>query len=389
MKVLFISRRNNQAKYFKKLASTLACGSRLHIIGAPIRPSIKSWHNMLAFSPQKIVASHISRRSVRLRVLSLKPFRLLYACLINLHERYRYASYISLLYSVKPDKVAVWNGLKLPSETIVAAASTLQIPVIFFENGLLPGTCSIDFTGVNDAASLPRDPAFYINYPFSKPAQPIHKLMPRKPTKSRRQEHPVKLPPKFIFVPMQVPDDTQIVRHSNWIKSMDDLYNNVMKALDESQLSDIKIVFKEHPSWPSHFDHLYNKHPKAIFANGNETPDLINKSLGLITINSTVGLEGILLNKNVIVLGNSCYKIPGLIMPANNFSELLSRLKDIENWKPDNVLRENYLRFLNDIYCIPQNWSSAGEENLNAAKQRILGHDEYSNITKPTTHPHQ
>jgi len=379
MNVLFISRKNRQAKYFHKLANKLANKSHVHIVGTPGWHSFVKIRNFLKFNPQSIVDNHLSRRSVKYPSLLNKGwFRFLFSNTINLCERYRYASYISLFLLIKPDKIAVWNGLKLPYETIVAAAKALNIPVIYFENGLLPGTCCIDTSGVNAASSISRDPTYYLNYKFTGEQKPINALKPRPPVKHRRKDQQIDLPEKFIFIPMQVPDDTQIIRHSHWINSMEMLYEQVMSALDASGLTDIKAVFKEHPSWPSHFDDLYNSHPNAIFANANSTPELIEKSIGLITINSTVGLEGVLLDKKVIMLGNNCYRIPGLVMSADNPEQLVERLKHLDHWNPAAELRNNFLRFLNEVYCIPQNWSAAGEEHITAAIDRIKGNDEFS-----------
>lgn len=338
---------------------------------------------MWCFNPQTIAVHQFERRKVKHPVLAKSALPgFAYRRWVGLYERYRFASYVSLFTLEKPDCIGLWNGLKLPNETIVAAAGAVGIKVMFFENGLLPGTCSIDPAGVNEASSLPRNPSFYRTYPFRGVPLQINDLKPREPVKSRRTEESIPLPKRFIFVPFQVPDDTQIIRHSPWIRSMEELYQVIMFAIDQCNDPELIVVFKEHPSWPGHFDHLYHSHPRALFANGNPTPELIAKSEGLITINSTVGLEGIQLNKKVIVLGNSCYRIAGLVMASDNASDLLKNLNALDNWKVDQVLRGNYLRFLNEVYSIPQNWSAAGEKNLAAATRRLLGEDEYMEIQR-------
>jgi capsular polysaccharide export protein len=362
----------------------------LHIIGTQTFHGFRNWRAMLRFNPEKIVAKHYLRRRIKhpymARSIIMGWF---YRQIVGLYERYRFASYVSLLTHVKPRHVGLWNGLKLPNETIVEAAQALGIPVIYFENGLLPGTCSIDPQGVNQAASLPRNPSFYLNYVFSESARPIKPLQPRKPIRSRKKENPISLPERYIFVPFQVPDDTQIICHSPWIKSMEMLYQVVMTALELLPDADLQVVFKEHPSWPGHFEHLYRLHPRARFANGNPTPELIANSEALITINSTVGLEGVQLKKKVIVLGKTCYRIPGLVLKADGQEELNACMSVLADWQFDYQLREQYLRYLNEVYCIPQNWSMAGEENIDAAVARITARDEFSRSIDKSTNAEQ
>ena len=55
--------------------------------------------------------------------------------------------------------------------------------------------------------------------------------------------------------------------------------------------------------------------------------DILSKSLGLITINSTAGLESLLINKNILALGmgyykdlESVYKVDGVSIKDNEIS---------------------------------------------------------------------
>jgi len=380
MKIMFVSRRNNQARYFRKLRDHLPFTTDVHIIGTPYWRAWCYWRHGLRFNPREVVRTQLRRRAKKYPRLNGVPWlAYAYGALINFKERRRYTKYVALFTDMQPEAVGLWNGKKLPTETIVLAARACGIPVHFFENGLLPGTCTIDARGVNAESSLPRDPAFYLRYAFAKDAGNIQPLMPRPPVKARRGESARALPKKFVFVPFQVPDDTQIVCHSPWIGSMEMLFDTVMQSIDQLVDDDVFVVFKEHPSWPAHFDHLYQRHPRALFANGNPTPELIAESLGLVTVNSTVGLEGIQLQKPVIVLGSACYAIPGLVQRAHDSDELTACLgRMVQDWAPDDTLRRQFLRFLNDVYCIPEKWSQAEKHHFPAAAQRLMGEDEFS-----------
>lgn len=380
MQVLFISRRNNQARYFGRLSEALPFPTAVHIIGSRSPVSWASLKHGLAYDCSGVVATQLVRRGNKYPKLARQKWlAALYSPIVSFKEKLRYARYHALLTRLHPASVALWNGKKLPTVTIVAVAQDLGVPVWYFENGLLPGTCSLDPRGVNGSSSLPREPDFYLNYDFGDaPVRPVAPLAPRLPVRQRRSAEPVDLPKRFLFVPFQVPDDTQIVCHSPWISSMEMLFDEVMRARDALADPDLKVVFKEHPSWPGHFDHLYQRHPDAVFANGNATPDLIRECEGLVTVNSTVGLEGVQLGKKVVVLGQACYRIPGLVLSADDRVELRFALARLPRWQPAERLRQAYLRFLNEVYCIPQKWSEASGEHFLSVGRRMQGQDRFS-----------
>ncbi|MDO6460452.1 hypothetical protein Q4485_07085 [Granulosicoccaceae sp. 1_MG-2023] len=380
MKILFVSRRNNQARYFRRLSAALPFASAVHILGSSVGPvppaSLRcGWR----YQTGEVVATQLRRRANKYpRLAGQRWLTALYGALVAFKEKRRYARYHALLTRLRPASLGLWNGKKLPTVTIVAVARDLGVPVWFFENGLLPATCSLDHRGVNADSSLPREAAFYLDYRFAGGVpEPIAPLNPRAPVRQRRAAPPVDLPARFLFVPFQVPDDTQIVCHSPWIGSMEALFEEVMRARDALGEPDLKVVFKEHPSWPGHFDHLYQRHPDAVFANGNATPQLIERCEALLTINSTVGLEGLQLGKKVLVLGQACYRIDGLVLSADSARQLADALKALPQWQADQALRHAYLRFLNEVYCIPQKWSEASDLHFQAVARRLAGEDAF------------
>ena len=377
MKILFISRRNNQARYFSRLSASLPFDSAVHIIGTPSGLTFQSLVCGLRYDTRSVVATQLLRRANKYpRLAGHRWLAALYAPIVSIKEKLRYARYHALFAKRRPESIGLWNGKKLPTVTIVAVAKDLGVPVWYFENGLLPGTCSLDPRGVNASSSLPGEPGFYLRYRFdSTTPKPVAPLAPRPPVRQRREAAPVRLPARFLFVPFQVPDDTQIVCHSPWIGSMEILFDEVMRARDALGDPELKVVFKEHPSWPGHFDHLYQRHPDAIFANGNATPDLIRSCEALVTVNSTVGLEGVQLCKKVVVLGQACYRVPDLVLAADNADDLRLALGRLAGWQPSEELRRSYLRFLNEVYCIPQKWSEAADLHFTAVKHRLLCDD--------------
>ncbi|WP_254911207.1 hypothetical protein [Pseudoalteromonas sp. A601] len=187
------------------------------------------------------------------------------------------------------------------------------------------------------------------------------------------------MPKRYIFVPFQVPHDTQVVCYSPWLNSMEMLYSEVMNAVEKLNDPDLKVVFKEHPSWHKHYTHLYKKHPQAIFANGNATADLIENAQAVITINSTVGLEALLLAKHVITLGQACYNIDDLVLHANSRQELFERLLQLDQgWQLNLALRDQFFGYLKHVYTVEGRWQDCSTQHAKAVEERLIGLDVFS-----------
>ncbi|MFT2097272.1 hypothetical protein ACMUMQ_02830 [Marinomonas sp. 2405UD66-6] len=379
MDYLFISRKNLHAKYYRRLTEKLGEGYNLHVMGMPKLQALMHLKEAYRKDFSKVIQNQIKRKKAQSKVWELFLIEAIYAKAMTFYEKLRFAKYLALFNEEKPENIVVWNGKKLPNITAVMAAEHLKVNVFYFENGLLPGTTTLDPQGVNAASSLSQDPKFYLNF------DPKNTLSFTLPTLTQRANHKKRnefgnkdLPDNFLFVAFQVPHDTQIASHSPWITSMEMLYEEVMKAVEALDLS-LTVVFKEHPTWPKHYDSLYNKSDKAIFANGNQTPELIEKAKAVITINSTVGLEALLLNKQVITLGDACYNIDGLVQNAKNANELIESLKNIEQgWKANSALRDKFFTYLKHIYCIPGSRKSADKEHIEAVKNRLHHTDSFS-----------
>lgn len=380
MHFLFVSRRNVHARYYKKLIAQLNLNANLYIYGKPTLSALKYLPEALNTSFDDIVAKQVKRKRAKNNIWQNSLLTKTYSILLNMVECCRYAKYLSLFQERNPTHLVIWNGNKLPNITVVKAAKRLGIKVFFYENGLLPNTSCLDPKGVNYASSVSSQRDFYSNFKLPNNLSfKAPELTPRENHKKRKEFIKSKLPPRFIFVPLQVPNDTQIVCYSPWIKSMDVFYNEVMNAIEKLNDPDLKVVFKEHPSWHKHYSHLYKKHPQALFANGNATADLVEKAQAVVTINSTVGLEALLLGRRVITLGQACYNIEGLVLQARNKQELSEGLFRLEQgWQLDLNLRDKFFSYLKHVYTIEGRWQDCSKEHAKAVEKRLLGLDVFS-----------
>lgn len=111
------------------------------------------------------------------------------------------------------------------------------------------------------------------------------------------------IPDKYSFFPMQVSTDTQIlINGCGWDNS-----SVIEHAIAEG---DIPLVVKFHPA-EKNIDYIfkvYEKYKGKVLFSDIDTLDLIESSEQVITINSTVGLEAMILGVDVKVMGLALYK---------------------------------------------------------------------------------
>ena len=287
-------------------------------------------------------------------------------------SRFLFSAYRQALLNENPDCLITWSGMMWHQRIMATAANTLGIPVIFMENGPLPATTTVDAKGVNFNNSLPRELSFYQRIDITEQQALPDGLIPRAPHKNKRAEvgEQPSLPDSYVFVPFQVDADRQILCFSPWISNMRVFYSILESALD-SLPSSMSIVVKEHPSCPKNFSDLHTKNPRICFANSHNTQSLIENSVAVATINSSVGLEAMLLNKPVIVLGDTFYNIKGLVQSATSLEQLKQLFTEVRELKPSNHTK-HYLGYLYHQYLIKGSWKEANEQHVDAMNRRIM-----------------
>ncbi|WP_226654745.1 hypothetical protein [Pseudalkalibacillus hwajinpoensis] len=194
------------------------------------------------------------------------------------------------------------------------------------------------------------------------------------------KENNVQIEGRYIFVPFQVHDDSQIVLNSPQIKDMEDLVrvmSGAIKNLNKSNGSDYKVVFKEHPADQGRVDYsdLYKKHnhnEDLIFLTSGNTDDLIENSDLVITVNSTVGIEALKHHKPVITLGNAYYNIEGIAHYCGNLSTLHLVIEKAIKEEVDVNLVNSFLNYLRYEYQIEGDFRK-GILNKKQLEYKMLG----------------
>jgi len=295
-----------------------------------------------------------------------------YRWVLNLRVRLYFARYVSFFNLSNEKYFALWNGYYLADKALVLAGERYGKKPVFFENGLMPRTTTVDVKGINFANSLPRDRAFYrgleapVNYRLD------CTLVEREPVEKMKKEASITLPQRYIFIPFQVESDTQILIYGGWVRSMRSLYNLLSRVINRVDDQELTFVFKTHPSSRVDYDDLLvNQSPRILFANGNDTEELIANAESVITINSTVGIEALMLSKKVITLGLAFYSIEGLVLHASSETQLVDMIDSLSFWMPDEQLRRNFLWYLHERYLVKGSWRSPDDAHLLSLNDKL------------------
>lgn len=361
---LFLALAKHQSIYFKRLLD------ETDLRGAVVVPRELPWPRlwqlpsiMTRLNWQGMIEEKCDERRIKRKYAGL-----IYRLLLRFELAWMALRIEALLRRERPANLVMWNGSHRYCQLLLALRSE-GCGTFFVENGLLPNTMTLDSKGVNYRNSVPRDTAFYQAYKAPEGAADVcFELVPRKPKRSGPA--PIRLPERYVFIPFQDDRDTQVRLFSPWVGDMRQLFALGKRLVDECGLT---VVFKEHPSSRERYPELHvQAHERLLFANGNTTQELIQASEYVVTLNSTVGLESLLLNKPVLTLGQAFFNIPGLVAHADSEGELLALARCYPDWSLDPTVRQGFLSYLVAEYCVQGSWQHADAAQLQRVAQRML-----------------
>lgn len=160
---------------------------------------------------------------------------------------------------------------------------------------------------------------------------------------------------KYIFVPMQINTDTQIISHSKIIKNMEELIQKTIEVVDEinnERGANYKLVVKVHPEHEKqdkldNVNYLYDKYSnKVIFTKYTDLYFLIENAETVVTINSTVGIQTLQKKQKLVVLGDAIYKHKEICWPVYNIDFYKETLLEAIDGEVNENQLGIYLNFL-------------------------------------------
>lgn len=326
------------------------------------------------------------------------------------------SSYSRLFQTHAIDAVLVWGGMSKETAIASAVARKLCLSCIHYEKGWFPVTLQSDLQGVNADSSMAGRMMRFRSIPVSAPLSYFqHRLTfswieeqefsvwkslkkiqyylrhgdfevilrklyeqavllkTRKTTgKSLRWimndpgEPSSSLPElknDFIFLPLQVRRDAQMLCHSPWLHTPEEVVRTVVETLG-SVSPGTTLVVKPHPAdWePIDLSTLQKEFPQITICQGG-TLDILRRCRAVVTVNSTVGFEAMMFQKPVLLLGAAAYAIPELFLHASDRNSLAHGLKALGSIIPDEGTVLQYASFVdaNLLHC---NFLALSEEEI-------------------------
>jgi len=271
-------------------------------------------------------------------------------------------------FSRNPDTVAVvWNGLNGTRRVFMDAAKDAGNRTLFFELAPFADRITIDPKGVNFANSLPRCSAPYIEWAseHAKSPQNLHAL--RDTITQRKPLMPlavVKAAPSlitpFIFVPLQVPGDSQLRIYGGAFKTVDLFVDAILQAAKYCP-EGWHIRIKEHPSALPFVKDAINKAKvgNVILDNTTDTFEQVKKANLILTVNSSVGLEAMFFEKQVVACGDCFWAVEGISTSAKTPQDIADILAKPNSVTFDTQARQAFLTYLDQCYfpklSLPEN----------------------------------
>ena len=123
----------------------------------------------------------------------------------------------------------------------------------------------------------------------------------------------------YYAVPLQVHSDTQITRCSDFT-SIEQFIKKVVRSFEYHAAPDARLVFKVHPMDRGYKDYTdliagLNHRlggDRILYVDRVHLPTLLANSLGVVNINSSVGISGLVHHVPVLTLGTAVYDLEGL-----------------------------------------------------------------------------
>lgn len=259
-----------------------------------------------------------------------------------------------LVNSFRIKYLFIGNGSSTAQIAVKQVGRKYHIPMLFFENANIAGKTFVDPKGVNAASSLYEDISIlneysidekeyqkiiqdYLNHPgnvvkkknflsienpylvfdylgysfFNLPPNQNYSLIDRIVRKFKYNSadivfENVALSIPYVFYPLQVSFDSQLLLNSEV-----SIFDALEIAYQEAKNRGLQLIVKPHPKEKNVEvinKILEKKRTMKFFLSNLPASKLVKNCIAIVTINSTVGLEGLLLGKEVIFLGKTFYK---------------------------------------------------------------------------------
>ena len=278
----------------------------------------------------------------------------------------------SIIQDKHIDEIVLFGDCRAYHIEAIGVACQMGIAVRVFEEGYLrPAWITLEKGGVNGNSTLPSDPSFYRKHTSISPPEPVEKfphsfgrmvfftilyalfgwLSKWKYSKYRhhrgnkvwreawrwirsawrryRYAFASKkitrlaagpLDKKYFLYPLQVHNDAQLRYHCPYSDKLK-IFDEVIGSFAHYAPENLSLIIKHHPmdrayrdytSCVREFAQKYGVEDRVIYCWDAHLPTLLRHACGVVTVNSTVGLQALFHNIPVKALGKAIYNMEGL-----------------------------------------------------------------------------
>ena len=272
------------------------------------------------------------------------------------------------LFRHRNSAIAVaWGGNKGGRMAFMEGARAAGARRLYLEHAPVPGRITVDPRGVHARSSLPRTIEPYIAWAdkFASDRKvwrsARNDIRQRANSRFRVGDEKFRCPEApFLFVPLQVPCDAFVSTLASAASSLPDGWY---------------LRLKEHPSTrTSAAEEIRAADPHRIFLdNCSDTFAQVAASRGVVTVNSSVGIQAFYFDKPVVVCGQTFWAIPEVATLAPNLDKLKDVFAEAETLRFDTDARDVFMTYLSEVYFLTIDGSGSA---ANIA-ERLAGADSY------------
>lgn len=140
----------------------------------------------------------------------------------------------------------------------------------------------------------------------------------------------------YLFYPFHVPLDVQLTVRSPECLDQEGMVARLAEALPPG----VMLYVKEHPASigahsPARLKRALRSGRVRLIHPGVGSYDLIRNARAVVTVNSKVGMEALIQEKPVLVLGRAYYRGHGLTVDADVAGDLSDAVRRVLAWRPD------------------------------------------------------
>lgn len=184
------------------------------------------------------------------------------------------------------------------------------------------------------------------------------------------------LPARFVFLPFQVHDDTQILENSPHFASMEAFFEHAYAAIRRTFGPAMGIVVKEHPEdlFRHGYEALRQRYPDVIWLTKFDVERLVREAEIVMVINSSVGLQAVTAGRPVLTFGESFYARPEICFPVDDLATTDAQLARAAQgltpaMRADGELFATYLR---QVFFVGGSWSRVDLGGVRRSLERVL-----------------